>query len=426
MADALTFRYALARCGVTQPEAQEAVAGQGYSSMLLFSSLAQDEIGDFVKYVNKLPAAAANGVRPLIPHGSIRKLAAMRYWTIERQLIGFPVVHNDFTLAELARVLERLHCEELKSINAPEPPPLPKAFVSFASPWREFSDGIKYYCAVVRGCMNIPLLYLLREHAMPTAAMHQTFYEKSDDRLMDLVLLQGDDFIEDNRRLWSVLRSLVYGTPAWDYVKTYDKAKDGRTAFLTLQRRGEGTEPIAARRAAAEATIRKAQYTGKSSRFTLDDYIDLLQGAFMELEECNDPFSEEKKVYTFMQGLVSDNYRVHKSTIVSNPAMSGNFQLAYSFVVNLERVLHPDAEGPPGTSSGRNGSATSTEMDSYNPRGEWNKLSADERVKILSDPSASTAGNGARGMGAAATARKQKQKRTQNAAAKRKVAKLAK
>ncbi len=114
--DAVTFRNALLRCGVTQPEAQAAVPAQGYTTMVDFAQLSEDDIGQFVKSINKLPADA-NGIIPQIPFGSIKKLMAMRFRTIERQRLGLPVLHANFTLAELERVMRRMDYEAQKKIN---------------------------------------------------------------------------------------------------------------------------------------------------------------------------------------------------------------------------------------------------------------------------------------------------------------------
>ncbi len=44
---------------------------------------------------------------------------------------------------------------------------------------------MKGYCAAVRGCMNIPILYLLREHELPTNEWVPKDYDDSDERLME-------------------------------------------------------------------------------------------------------------------------------------------------------------------------------------------------------------------------------------------------
>jgi hypothetical protein len=164
--------------------------------------------------------------------------------------------------------------------------------------------------------MNIPLADLFREHEVPTDEQVGEEFASSDECLMTLVRLAEKDFKEDNKRVWGLLRPLIYGTAAWDRVKLCDKTEDGCRAFVVLQHRGEGDAAVDARRTLAEEKIAKAQYTGKSKRFTLQNYINLLQGALMELEECGDPYSERKKLDTFVRGLAAERLEVYKIAIM--------------------------------------------------------------------------------------------------------------
>jgi hypothetical protein len=384
MADAITFRNALTRCGITQAEALDAIPDQGYTDMLEFAQLSPVGIESFVKSVNKLPAVPPDD-RPSIPFASVKKLKAMRWWTVEKLRCGLAVVHNQFTVAELTRVLARLDYEAHLAINKPDVPELTEKFVSFGTKWRVFSERFKGHCEAQRGCMNIPLAYVLREHTEVDDDMRNADYEDSDSRLMNIVVLQGDEYRQDNIRVWNLLRPLVYGTAAWDYVKNFDRQKDGRAAFRTLERRGEGDAAIDARRTKAEQTIAKAQYTGTSKRFTLQNYINLLQGAFTELLECGDPYTERKKVDVFVKGLVANRFAVTKQAIIQSPTTREDFQAAYAFVETMEQyntsgiTAKNDGFDRHISSVGKKGKLET----GYRSPKDWNKLSKEERMKII-------------------------------------------
>jgi hypothetical protein len=193
--DLATFRQALIRCGVAQALARNSIIAQGYDDMETFARLLANDrtVTDFVKSVNKLPADQ-NGDRPLIPFASIRRLQAMRHWTIERQRCGINIVHNDFTDEELERTLERMEEEESMAEMTVTAPPLPDKFTSFGTNWRTFSEGFKGHCAVVRGTMHLPLLYVLRAHVAVTPAQQAAAYNTADERLMTLVQLTGKEY----------------------------------------------------------------------------------------------------------------------------------------------------------------------------------------------------------------------------------------
>ena len=192
--DLATFRQALASCGVTQVLARTSIIEQGYTDMEVFARhLANDRsVVDFVRSVNKLPAAQ-DGERPSIPFVLIRLLQALRHWTIERQTCGLTTVHDDMTQAELERILERMEEEESIAEMKSVPPPLPDKFISFGKNWRGSSESFQGHCAVVRGMMHIPLVYLLREHTHVTLDPRAADYSNADARMMAIVRLEGTE-----------------------------------------------------------------------------------------------------------------------------------------------------------------------------------------------------------------------------------------
>jgi hypothetical protein len=170
-------------------------------------------------------------------------------------------------------------------------------------------------------------------------------------------------------------------------VKQYNGTQDGRTAFLALQTRGEGDAAEDARRARAEQIIQKAQFTGKSKRFTISNYINLLQGAFTELASIGTgeyALTEKQKVSIFMRGLVAEEYAATKHSIYQNPATREDFQQCYAFVQTMEQFKMSYSDT---TSYDQNITETGTHKKtdgSYRSPQEWAALSKEEKAKILS------------------------------------------
>jgi hypothetical protein len=263
------------------------------------------------------------------------------------------------------------------------PPPLPDKFASFGPKWRVFAESFKGHCAVVRGAMNIPLAYVLREHVAVTQAMRDAEYPTTDARLMNVVVLEGKEYRKDNTLVWGLLRPLVHETPGWNYIKQYDTTLNGRMAFMVLQTRGEGDAAVDARLTAAEETIHKAKYDGKSKRFTLQSYINILQGAFTELETCGPEYaySEKQKVSVFIKGIVAPEYDATKNSIYQNPATRDDFQRCYAFVETMEQFKPAYASS---ARFDRNVQEVGKVGNDYRSPAEWNALSKDERQKIMS------------------------------------------
>jgi hypothetical protein len=210
----------------------------------------------------------------------------------------------------------------------------------------------------------------------------------ADERLMAIVSLQGRDYQKDNSLVWQLLRPLILETAAWNYVKQYDTTQDGRSAFLALQTRGEGEAAVDARRAAAEEIIQTAKYTGKSKRFSIGNYINLLQGAFTELESIGEgeyALTEKQKVSIFTKGLVAEEYAATKHSIYQNEETRSDFQKCYAFVETMEQFKPSYANT---SSFDRNVSETGSSKKGidkgYRSPAQWAALSKEEKDKILS------------------------------------------
>jgi hypothetical protein len=161
--------------------------------------------------------------------------------------------------------------------------------------------------------------------------------------------------------------------------------------------RGEGEAAVDARRAAAEEIIQKAQYTGKSKRFSIQHYINLLQGAFTELESIGEgeyALTEKQKVSIFTKGLVAEEYAATKHSIYQNEETRSDFQKCYAFVETMEQFKPSYATT---SSFDRQISETGSlkkEIDGgYRSPAQWAALSKEEREKILSARGAKKAGD---------------------------------
>jgi hypothetical protein len=180
----------------------------------------------------------------------------------------------------------------------------------------------------------------------------------------------------------------VLETAAWNYVKQYDVTQNGRSAFLALQTRGEGEAAADARRAAAEEIIQTTRYTGKSKRFSIQHYINLLQGAFTELESIGEgeyALTEKQKVSIFTKGLVAEEYAATKHSIFQNEETRSDFQKCYAFVETMEQFKPSYATT---SSFDRNisetGSFKAKTDNGYRTAAQWAALSKEERSQILS------------------------------------------
>lgn len=145
-----------------------------------------------------------------------------------------------------------------------------------------------------------------------------------------------------------------------------------------------------ARRTEAKNNIAEAQYTGRSKRFGLNSYINVLQANLNELEACGEPYSGRKQVDTFVKGLL-DRFKTTRDDIIQNSEMRNDFVLTYSHVQTMEGFVGSglfagNETGNRTLSETSSGKRSFDSFDtSYCSFSEWKKKSKDEQDAIRAE-----------------------------------------
>jgi len=378
MANLITFNNVLIqRCGIGQAQARAAFAADGYDGMEAFSTLTDREIEQFVKAVNKLPEV--DGEAPKVPHASIIRLKTMRLWTLWQLRQGVDVVHVNYTQAAEAWAAERFRFEAELEVNKPDTPKSPEKFTNFDKGWRPFKDGIMGLLSAVRGGINIPLGYVLRDHLEVTPEVRNAQYATSDDMLMAVVQVGPDSaaYKADNARVWNLIQPLLAGTNAWEHVKQFDKSKNARGAWKVLLRYGEGDAQMDTKYANAKKKLNTLEYTGTSRKFSVSSYLKALQSIFNDFEDCGKPYDDFEKVVAFVDGLKVKDLNPIKIKLITELPYKNNYEEAIGcFNMSLNHTILDIAEG--GIGQERNVSTVDTKSE-WLPPDEWKKLSKEEK-----------------------------------------------
>jgi hypothetical protein len=425
MANLVSFNQALTnRCGITQQQARDAFAGDGYDGMEAFAMLTPGEIENFVKSVNKTPGVAGADP-PHIPHASILRLKVMRLWTIWQQRQGIAVIHTDYTQAAENWARERYRFESDLEINKPGTPSSPDKFMNFDKSWRSFKDGVIGMLTAVRGGMNIPLAYVLRSHDAVDIHVRDAEYTTSDDFLMAVVEISADStwYKADNARVWNLIHPLLHSTNAWEYIRQFERTKNARAAWKVLMAKGEGEAQLDTKLAKAKKAIETLKYNGMSKRFTLQTYFKEMVKAFNDLDECGKGYADVDKVLAVVNGIQVRDFNAIKTTILSQDKYKHNFDATTAFIAMMLNYNILDITDGSGSNDRNVSTVNSGEKDKWLPQEEWNKLSPAEKAK-RNAARAKAKANKSSGSSVAAATTTPSQKR--KAKKKRKLARLAK
>jgi hypothetical protein len=379
-AAAATFNQCLNLCGIIAPDLLQALmVTQGVNTFDVLVTLSSDDLDTVAVSINKTRRTANQG--PLVLNAiALKKLKAMRLWAIWQRRCSIIPIPANFDANCLNWGIERMEfeyrCKQSDSPDSPEPDKLTKIGYDI---WQGFWRQFKNYCSTKRGAMKIPISYVFREHEVPTAEILATDYADSDENLMMKVSLIGPDYLFDNKTVWGILTRLVGHGTAWPFIKHLDKTFDGRKAIQLLKTQSQGTASNSSRQARAYSTLRTTTYNGKSNRFSFNAYVEKLQFAFTELEECGIVISGNQKVDYLLANCTSPPAMDTFPTISSNETYTNDFGECCAYI-SQHLAKHAVYKDPDNVKRGISAIHSSNKIKFTDE--EWHALSPEEKAAV--------------------------------------------
>ena len=93
----------------------------------------------------------------------------------------------------------------------------------------------------------------------------------------------GSHWDTDNQAVWKIIRALAHGGPAWNWVSSHAKKRDGRSAYLDLKKYYLGSSFVAKTISDATSNLKTIFYNGRSKNFTFESFCGKLNKAFTDL-----------------------------------------------------------------------------------------------------------------------------------------------
>ncbi len=405
----IAFRAALGRCGFNEAAQDAVVDIGGIMHMAMLGMLAETGIARICKVIR------ARAVDPLmITVMQEQLLQGMRFWVTNRQRIGLVVDADAFTTATAfaqTALMTRMAEDDARA-DKEQVATVPEKFKK-ASDYKIFEESLETYLSLLKGTGKIPLNYVIRPvvNPDPTAT-----YESESERSVAMAPLAGPEFDRDNAKVYGILKQLCVDGPGRTYILPFDKARNGRAAFLALRAHYEQDSFRNRSKKDAYDLLQAIHYTGEKRGFTFEKFVQKHNEAFLELERQGEPVYEEKKVRDFLDRITAPELQAARQQVLSDANMMSNFQSAANFVslsvpstkqstryvASLgTKTEHQGGRGRGrGTGRGGGGRGRGGGRDGgrdgrgrgrgrggpntrYHSAEEWSKLSHEERMKIL-------------------------------------------
>ncbi len=179
----------------------------------------------------------------------------------------------------------------LKAKKEEDPPDVPK--ISRALPVIKWTEAFKDFLARVIGVRTIPLSYVIRpEVTVPAAAPplvnnqpHSDAHGSVEAELVARASHGHALYRDDNATVYHYLEEATRTTSYAASIKPFQRAKNGRGAWLALVNQYAGVDKWEAEIKKQEAVLHTRKWKGQSN-FTLEAFISQHRNAFVSMQAC--------------------------------------------------------------------------------------------------------------------------------------------
>ena len=289
MADQASFRtYLRDVIGIPDPrERREAVQGEGLGVLADFLEFDKDAIEIVCSSIRKPGGTIANpnanvqGAPAFVPNPGFsipaiceKRLIAASYTAKIYDMIGREI--NSDTMSRFR--IKKFDIHRLLMEDHEDPEKLQVVSKTFGIV--KAMDIVPSHLRDRLGVRKVPLSYVIREIANPgNAPLPMANQPVSDgfpsitEELIHYTPHSGDEYSEDNAKVFQILQDMVSGTSFESSVKTYQRRRDGRSAYFALVQHNLGSSKWDKILEDAEAYVSKREWNGKNHRFNLKSHI---------------------------------------------------------------------------------------------------------------------------------------------------------
>jgi hypothetical protein len=230
--------------------------------------------------------------------------------------------------------------------------------------WRVWKEQFQNYLGSKVGQCKAPLTFVIRPLDVPG---NIDDYPDDHDQMVYITPHTGAGYNRDNGVVFDELKALLINSPAFTWIRSHDRSRNGRAAWKALLAHYEGTtEQNRIKEAAyamirnrikeaAYAMIRNCTYPDERRGWTLENYYHAHQEAHYDLGLYGEIVSESRKVTDFLRGITDPLCNVAKGIVMATPTYLNNFTDAALFITSTLNITLSN------TISRRNISKTSTQ-----------------------------------------------------------------
>ena len=149
------------------------------------------------------------------------------------------------------------------------------------SNWIDFRDSFKLKLRHIKDTQGYSLAYLFDDTPRQILHANTNHLEAGlidlddEDTFTTGAVHCGPSFKADNKKLWSLLESLLINKDPYNHISLHSTTKNGKAAWASLKSYFEGTNYVQKIRSLAMDKLKNSTYKGDKRNFKFEDYINL-------------------------------------------------------------------------------------------------------------------------------------------------------
>lgn len=329
----LAVHSALFMCNITDGAVRDAIiTREGIVNLKSLTVMKTDDVSHMAK---RLSYHKVNDSAIHLGIVQIRRLQALVFWARMEEAKGTsfdPELVDELTEGLLDDCIVRLETNAAEKDN--DGVSKPKKFDP--DNWNTFELAFVNYLSGIRGAMELPLNYVIREDTFDVGDREFASVEEAD---MYHVKLNGKRYESDNNFVYRELKSLVTDTPGWEWIRNFPQ--DGRGAFDKLRGAYNGRDAQTRRATLALNKLKDLHYKNEES-FPFSRYATYMQSAFEDLRQAGRHVkTEEEKVEILLEKMTISHPDVRAAMALAHDRFRKDFTGAVTYLSDRIAVTFP-------------------------------------------------------------------------------------
>jgi hypothetical protein len=328
----------LVACGITKAAHRATlIEFEGLDSIAAFTSMGGDgDITEMAKRMASRPSVAAG--RVILGTMQIKKLQALVYWVKDYDRRGMQAAPELWTVVEMNKAMERKESEYSYGkidVDIIDPG---KCQTDFG--WDNWQIAFVNKLNATMGAAKVPVDYIVR----PEWDSDDELFLEDDELRRYQMPLTGKNFKRDNKLVYQMLKSACIKSDAWTWIQSYDRASDGRKAWLALVAHYDGTGELNKRVERAKEELARLHYKDEKI-FPFKKYVTKLKENFFVLEkDKHEELTGKQQVDILLRGIRSTDAGITSAKINVYQSFRSDFNKAAEFLSGLIANMHASVQ----------------------------------------------------------------------------------